>query len=174
MLHQLLRTISLYGRWSTSGSDRGIAHFLTATRNTIEGVGEKKRTNEQYAWVNSSAEGELCNIVHMQTNASVDSSETSTKLLKCRLDILSRPTSLSAPVFGVDWSLTSPFANCELLSPFLSHSLTSIPSPLSVTSRSRVQNPLSGFAPKQTKESSAWRTTYKVLHTHQTTTSSYP
>ena len=39
----LLRTISLYGRWSTSGSDRGIAHFFTATRNTIEGAGEKKR-----------------------------------------------------------------------------------------------------------------------------------
>ena len=41
-LHQLLRTISLNGRWSTSGSDRGITHFFTATRNTIEGVEEKK------------------------------------------------------------------------------------------------------------------------------------
>ena len=46
----------------------------------------------------------------------------------------------------------------------LSHSLTGVPSPLLVTSRSRVQNPLSGFAPKQTKESSALRTTYIVLH----------
>ena len=27
------------------------------------------------------------------------------------------------------------------------------------------KNPLSGFAPKQTKESSAWRATYIVLHT---------
>ena len=45
-LHQLLRTISLLGRWSTSGSDRGIAHFFTATRNTIEGVGEKEQTNK--------------------------------------------------------------------------------------------------------------------------------
>ena len=34
----------ILGRWSTSGSDRGIAHFFTATRNTMEGVGEKKRT----------------------------------------------------------------------------------------------------------------------------------
>ena len=51
-LHQLLRTLSLYGRWSTSGSDRGIAHFLTATRNTIEGAGGKRTNeqNEQYAW----------------------------------------------------------------------------------------------------------------------------
>ena len=56
MLHQLLRTISLLGRWSPSGSDRGIAHFFTATRNTIEGAGEK-RTNEQYAWVIQAQEG---------------------------------------------------------------------------------------------------------------------
>ena len=60
-IRQLLRTISLYSRWSTSGSDRGIAHFFTATRNTMEGAGGKKRTNEQYAWVNSSARMELCN-----------------------------------------------------------------------------------------------------------------
>ena len=44
--HQLLRTISLLVRWSTSGPDRGIEHFFTATRNTIKGVGGK-RTNEQ-------------------------------------------------------------------------------------------------------------------------------
>ena len=51
-LHQPLRTISLPSRRSTSGPDRGIAHFLTATRNTIEGVGEKRTNeqNEQYAW----------------------------------------------------------------------------------------------------------------------------
>ena len=51
-IHQLLQTISLLGRWSTSGSDRGIAHFFIATRNTIKGVGGK-RTNEQNTWVNS-------------------------------------------------------------------------------------------------------------------------
>ena len=61
-LHKLLRTISLlYSRWSTSGSDRGIAQFFTATRNTIEGAGEQNEQNEQNAWVNSSAEGKLCN-----------------------------------------------------------------------------------------------------------------
>ena len=38
-----------------------------------------------------------------------------------------------------------------------------VPLPTSGHSRSRVQNPLSGFAPKQTKESSVWRTTYIVL-----------
>ena len=65
-----LLTISLlYGRWSTSGSDRGIAHFFTATRNAIKGAGgkNKKQTNKtnNRPGVNSSAEGELCNIVHM-------------------------------------------------------------------------------------------------------------
>ena len=44
--YQLLQTISLLGRWSSSGSDRGIAHFFIATRNTIERVGEKEQTNE--------------------------------------------------------------------------------------------------------------------------------
>ena len=57
----------------------------------------------------------------------------------------------------------SSVANCHFSVP-LSHSLTGVPSLLPVTPRSQVQNPLSGFAPKQTKESSAWRTTYIVLH----------
>ena len=43
-------------------------------------------------------------------------------------------------------------------------SLTGVPFLLPVASRSRVQNPLSSFAPKQTKGSSAWRTTYIVSH----------
>ena len=88
---------------------------------------EREQTNKtnNMPGVNSSAEGELCNIVHVLTNASVDSSETSTKLLECRL-ILTRP-SFTGPglthddwslCFGVDWSLSSSFANCQLLSSF--------------------------------------------------------
>ena len=38
----------------------GVSHISLRYKNTIEGVGEK-RTNEQYAWVNSSARRELCN-----------------------------------------------------------------------------------------------------------------
>ena len=38
-------TISLLGRWSTSGSNWGIAYFFMATRNTIKRVGEKEQTN---------------------------------------------------------------------------------------------------------------------------------
>ena len=47
LIRQLLWTISLLGRWSTSGSD-----FFIATKNTITGVGGK-RTNEENTWVNS-------------------------------------------------------------------------------------------------------------------------
>ena len=42
----------------------GVSHISLGYKNTIEGAGGK-RTNEQYAWVNSSAEEELCNIVHV-------------------------------------------------------------------------------------------------------------
>ena len=63
---------------------------------------------------------------------------------------------------GVDWQLASPFANCLLLSPFVSPSdWCSLPT--SGHAEISSPNPLSGFAPKQTKVSSAWWTTYIVL-----------
>ena len=70
------------------------------------------------------------------------------------------PTRLSTPVSTGHSRHPSPTANFSVP---LSHSLTGVPFLLPVTLRSQVQNPLSGFAPKQTKESSAWRTTYIVL-----------
>ena len=170
-------TISLYGWWSTSGSDRGIAHFFTATRNTIEGVGEKEQNeqNEQYepgvtskcktwSYVN------LCIPVSIyRLTLAWISSENSTTYEECwliltRLPSLlwtsSHPTGLSAVRYRLP--CPSSVANWLLRVP-LSNSLLAFPYPLPVTPRSRVQNPLSGFAPKQTKESSAWRTTYIVL-----------
>ena len=122
----------------------------------------KKRTNEQTLWVNSSAERELCNtafpVYICKLTLTWISSETSTKQLECRL-ILTRssftgldPLScrlaslLRCPVSTASVRPPSPTAN--FLVP-LSHSLTGVPTPLPVTSKSRVQNPLSGFAPKQ-------------------------
>ena len=63
---------------------------------------------------------------------------------------------------GVDWPLVSLFANCPLRVP-LSHSSDwrSLPTFGHVEISS--PNPLSCFAPKQTKGSSAWRTTYIML-----------
>ena len=63
---------------------------------------------------------------------------------------------------GVDWPLASPFTNC-LLSVPLSNS-SRVPLPTSGHVELSSPNPLSGFAPKQTKRSSAWQTTYIVLH----------
>ena len=98
------------------------------------------------------------------------SSETSTKQLECRL-ILTRSSFTGRWTLShADWPLCSgvdcpypcPVANC-LLELFFQLTLFSRPLPLPVTARFQVQNPLSGFAPKQTKESSAWRATYIVL-----------
>ena len=60
-IRQLLQAISLLGQWSSSGSDRGIAHFFIATRNKIKGVGEKEQTNNMLGLIQAQ-EGELCNI----------------------------------------------------------------------------------------------------------------
>ena len=53
----LFETISLYGRWSTSGSDRGIVHFFIATRNTIKGVGGKRTKNKILGLTQGAREG---------------------------------------------------------------------------------------------------------------------
>ena len=90
-------------------------------------------------------------------------SENSTKQLECRhLDsiffagpyLLLRCPESTAPVRVPSPTLSGPFSN-QLSS--------RVPLPLPATPRFQVQNPLSGFAPKQTKESSAWRATYIVL-----------
>ena len=134
---------SLLGRWSTSGSDKGIAHFSQAIRNTINGVGGK-RTNEQYAWVNSSARKELCNTafhvcIYRLTQAWVSSKKFyNTTGMPTYLDQISLtgldPLScrLVSLLSGVDWSLASPFANCLPRAP-LSNSLTGVPFLLLVT-----------------------------------------
>ena len=92
-------------------------------------------------------------------------SENSTKQLECRL-ILTR-SSFTGPyllctVSGVDRPCPWFYTNCpELLSP-----TNSLSRPLTTSGYGEIsgpKNPLSGFAPKQTKESSAWRATYIVL-----------
>ena len=175
MLHQPLLTISLYGRWSTSGPDSGNAHFFTATLIQSREWEEREQTNKtnNMLRVNSSAERELCNTLCMcrltlvwilakipRSNWNADSSW---------LDLLHwsglslMPTRLSALVSTVDCPCPCPVAN-SLLELLFQLTLFSRPLPLPVTVRFQVQNPLSCFAPKQTKESSAWRATYIVLH----------
>ena len=101
-------------------------------------------------------------------------SENSTKQLEC-WHLLTQSSSLdpilSATVSGVDriclWfhanPLCCPVANC-LPAPLTNQLSFMSPHHSRIRRDFRSKNPLSGFAPKQTKESSAWRATYIVLH----------
>ena len=129
-LHQLLRNIPLlYGLWSTSGSDRGNAHFFTATSNTIEGTGgKKKKKNKRLGLTQVQKESYvtfcMCRLTLVWTQAKLPQSNWNAD--SSWLDLLSLVWTLShadssfCPVSRVDWSLASPVANCQLLSPFVS------------------------------------------------------
>ena len=176
LTHQLLRTISLLGRWSTSGSDRGIAHFFTATRNSNEWVGEKEQTNKMnntsLGLTQSARQGVMQHSAFpvclcRQTLAWI-SSKTSPKLLgmptypdrsSSVLWTLSHANSSLCCLVSTAPRHPSPTASFEFLFPFLW--LSSLPTSGHVEIAD--PNPLSGFAPKQTKGSSAWQTTYIVL-----------
>ena len=165
-IRQLLRTISLYGRWSTRGSDRGIAHFFTATRiQSREREKKNKRTKRTICLGLTQVQKEsyvtlcMCRLTLvwilaklLQSYWNADSSWPGLISLM--------PTGLSARVSTGHSRHPSPTANFS--SSFFQLcdwcSLTTSGHP-----RSRVQNPLSGFVPKQTKESSVWRITYIVL-----------
>ena len=81
------------------------------------------------------------------------SSLTGLHPLSCRLISL---------LSGVDWPLASPFVNCLLRVP-LSNTYDMCSLHTSGHVKISGSNPLSGFALKQTKGSSTWRTTYIVL-----------
>ena len=89
------------------------------------------------------------------------SSENSSTLLECRL-ILTRLPHCGWTLSHADWSLCCPVSTGHSRHPSPTPSSSSFVQlsdrrslPTSGHPRSRVQNPLSGFAPKQTKESSA-------------------
>ena len=70
---------------------------------------------------------------------------------------------LPAPLSSVDCPCPWFHANC-LPASFTNQLSFASPYHLRIRRDFRSKNPLSGFAPKQTKESSAWRATYIVLH----------
>ena len=92
-------------------------------------------------------------------------SENSTKQLECRhLDSIffAGPyLLLLCPESTASLHVPSPTA-CQLLSP--TNSLLASRYLFRPRRDFKSKNPLSGFAPKQTKELSAWRATYIVLH----------
>ena len=101
----------------------------------------------------------------------MDSSENSTTLLGMPTHLDQSP-SLLWTLSHADRSLLLSRVNSPLMSPFV-HCLPWVPFSDSSDWRSLLTsghikisgpNPLSGFVPKQTKGSSAWQTTYIVLH----------
>ena len=160
-------------RWSTSGS-RGVTHISCHdTRIRSGGTGENKTDEQTRTMLGvTKSRRRICNTTCMcgLTLAWV-TSENST-------------SNWNADIFRLNllrWTLS-----CLLLSPestasvrgstptLLLTRLSAVPSPTPLSPLSsqlsfaspyhfRSKNPLSGFAPKQTKESSAWAT-HMVLH----------
>ena len=148
----------------------GIAHFFTATRNTIEGAGEKReqmnKTNKMFG-LTQVQKGSYVTLCMCRPTLAWVTGENSTTLLECRFIFPHYGWTLS----HADSSLCCPVATASLRRPSPTASSSSffqlssrVPLPLPVTPRSQVPNPLSGFAPKQKKELSAWRNTNIVLH----------
>ena len=125
-LHEPLLIIPLlYGRWSTSGSDRGIAHFLTATRIKSREQEKKEQTNKHLGLTQVQKECYvtlcMCRLTLVWTLAKLSQSYWNADSMFFHWSGPSlMSTRLSAPVSGVNWSLSSPFANSPLLSPFVS------------------------------------------------------
>ena len=168
-LHLLL-TMSLLAAGNQLVVPRGVTHISCHYKNTIEGAGEN-RTNEQTLGVNLRAkrgvmQHYISDSIYGLTLAWI-TSENSTKPLECRLILTHCRWTLShaaSPLcFGVRCRLPLSVVPRQLSAPFSNQLSSRLPLPLPDTARSQVQNPLSGFAPKQTKESSAWRATYIVL-----------
>ena len=179
-LHQLFYPFLFFTAGDQLVVPIGVTHISCHYKNTIEETGENKknkRTNtNNMLGVNQEQKesyATLCipDSIYWLTLAWV-TRENSTKQLECRL-ILTRSSSLSWTLSHAGSRLCSrcpeSTASVRVPSPtatsssFFQPTIFSRPLSLPVTARIQVQNPLSGFAPKQTKESSAWRATYIVL-----------
>ena len=178
-IHQLLQNHFNLGRWSSSGSDRGIAHFLTAQEIQSRKWEERTRTNKGLGWLKCK-KGDSVTLCIPLCMCSLTlawvSSEISTKLLGMpthldRSSLTAAGLSLSLSLMrlvsqmsGVDSQPPLCVSRRQLTFP---GSFFQLSDWRSLPTSGRVEilspNPLSGFAPKQTKESSAWRTTYIVL-----------
>ena len=180
---------SYAGRWSTSGS-RGQRTFLYLHKNTIEGTEKiEGQTNKHEQSLGlTKSRGRYCNTICMYgLSLAWVTSENSTMLLESDSSWLTLAgpypmlPRLSAPVSGVDCPSVDPRQPlCSPLSvqPPTASLLSSrqLPSPGScrqlpfaspyhfrIRRDFMSKNPLSGFAPKQTRL--PWQPTHIVLHT---------
>ena len=150
---------------------RGVTHISCHYKNTIKGTGENK-TNEQTLGVNSRAkrgvmQHYISDSIYGLTLAWI-TSENSTKLLECRLIFPHCGWTLSHAALPLCSGVhcqpplsVVPRQLSQLLSP--TNSLLAFRYLFRPRRDFKSKNPLSGFVPKQTKESSAWWATYIVL-----------
>ena len=155
---------------------RWVTHISCHYKNTIEGTGENK-TNEQTRTKRlgltqeqkGSMQHYISDSIYGLTLAWI-TSENSTKQLECRhllpslwLDPHVMLPRLSARVSTVDCLLSVSRRQLRVELLCLTNSLFASRYHFRIRRDFRAKNPLSGFAPKQTKESSAWRATHIVL-----------
>ena len=144
--------MSLLGRWSTSGSEAGNAHFLPL-QEYDRGNNRTNRTNEQtrtMLGVNSRAERGvmqhyISDSIYGLTIVWI-TSENSTKQLECR--------HLDSIFFAGPYLLLtrlSAVPSPTLLSSFLQPTLFRVPLPLPDTARFQVQKPFVWFRAKTDK-----------------------
>ena len=150
----------------------GLSHISLRPQEIQSREWEKKNKEQRRTWVNSSDTVTLCILLCMcRLTLAWISSEISTKLqgMPTHLD---RSSLTVARLYLMPTGLFS--VRCQLATrvnfrqpPSLS-SFVQLPNWRSLPTSGRIEisspNPLSGFAPKQTKGSSAWRTTYIVSH----------
>ena len=179
-LHQLFRTISILA------SDHlvvpiGVSHISSRLQEIRSREWEKKnkRTNKQYAWINSKCKkrGYVTLCIPCRLTVACISSKNSTKLEECCLILTGLPSLLLDPISS-DWSFCCPVStpSATFHRPSLPlGSFVQLSDGRSLSTYGRVEisspNPLSAFAPKQTKGSSAWRTIYIVSQEKNNTTS---
>ena len=149
-----------------------VSHISSRLQKYNQGSGRKRTKNKRtiWAWVNSSARRLSCDTLHSWcicrlTQACI-SSEISTNLqgMPTHPDwpsltasgLYLMPTGhFCCPVSTVNCSSPSPVANCLLWVPSSNSDSLAFPCLLPVGSEISSPKPLSGFAPKQTKGSSA-------------------
>ena len=131
--------ISLYGRWSTSGSDRGHRTFLYRYKKYNRGSGRKKEQANNMLGLTQVQKGSYVALCMCRLTLAWISSENSTTLLECQ-PILTGLHSLVWTLSHADSSLCCPVSTGHSRHPSptlprapLSKSLLAIPYPLPVT-----------------------------------------
>ena len=149
-LHQLLRTISLLGRWSISGPDRGASHITLRLQEIQSREWEKKEQTNNMLRLTQVQKGSYVTLCICRLTLAWISRENSTTLLECQ-PILTGLHSLVWTHSRADSSLCCPVSTRHSHHP----SLTPSSGPF-VQLSSRVVLPTSGHAEISSPKPFVW------------------